>query len=217
MRILDGKTKFPISMLDNPAHIVPTAMNIGLSQAKGDIIVRVDGHCEIAPDFISCCVKHLQEGEIDGVGGSVETMGETWLSQSIAIAMSSSFGVGGSTFRTLKGNQLYTDSIPFPAYTQETIRRVGLYDEDMYCNEDDEYNYRLRKLGMKLVLASDIKSRYYCRGSFNSLWRQYYKYGYWKVRVLQKHPRQMSLRQFVPPAFVPVSYTHLTLPTKRIV
>jgi len=201
-QMMAGPLKFPLILMDNPAHIVPRALNIGITKAKGDIIIRVDGHCEIAPDFVSCCVKHLQTGEMDGVGGSVETVGETWLSRSIAIAMSSSFGVGGSTFRTIHGQEQVTDSIPFPAYPKETIHRVGLYDEEMYCNEDDEYNYRLRELGMKLLLASDIKSRYYCRGTFNSLWRQYYQYGFWKVRVLQKHPRQMSLRQFVPPAFV---------------
>ncbi len=196
------QTKFPLYLVDNPAHMVPAALNIGIAKAKGDIIVRVDGHCEIAPDFISGCVKHLQAGHADGVGGVVETVGETWLSRSIAVAMSSSFGVGGSTFRTNQGKQRYIDSVPFPAYPKETIRRVGLYDEGMYCNEDDEYNYRLRALGMKLLLAGDIKSRYYCRASFISLWRQYFKYGLWKVRVLQKHPHQMTLRQFVPPAFV---------------
>ena len=69
-------------------------------------------------------------------------------------------------------------------------------------NQDDEYNYRLRELGAKLLLAADVHSRYYSRGSLRSLWRQYYQYGLWKVRVLQKHPRQMSLRQFIPPLFV---------------
>lgn len=195
-------TKFPGYLLDNPAHIVPVALNIGLLKAKGDIIIRVDGHCEIAQDYISCCVKHLIEDGVDGVGGSVETIGDTKISQGIAIAMSSTFGVGGSTFRTIKGKQLYTDSIPFPAYTQKTIDLVGLYDEEMYCNEDDEYNYRLRKLGMRLLLANDIKSRYYCRSSFISLWKQYFKYGFWKVRVLQKHPLQMRPRQFIPPIFI---------------
>ena len=201
-RMLAADQKFPVYLFDNPAHIVPAALNIGISKAKGEIIIRVDGHCEIAPDYISCCVGHLQAGEADGVGGSVETIGESWLSRGIAIAMSSSFGVGGSTFRTTKEKQLYTDTVPFPAFPIESIRRGGLYDEEMYCNEDDEYNYRLRKLGMKLLLASDIKSCYYCRGSLSSLWRQYYKYGLWKVRILQKHPRQMTLRQFVPPVFV---------------
>ncbi|MGH9767568.1 MAG: glycosyltransferase family 2 protein, partial [Blastocatellia bacterium] len=69
-------------------------------------------------------------------------------------------------------------------------------------NQDDEYNYRLRKLGAKILLADDVRARYYSRSRIRSLIRQYFQYGYWKVRVLQKHPRQMSARQFVPPLFV---------------
>jgi GT2 family glycosyltransferase len=94
------------------------------------------------------------------------------------------------------------DSVPFPAYTREIIAKVGFYDEEMVRNQDDEYNYRIREAGGKLLLAADVQSKYYSRGSIKKLWKQYFQYGYWKVRVLQKHPRQMSLRQFVPPAFV---------------
>ncbi len=94
------------------------------------------------------------------------------------------------------------DTVAFPAYPRETIRKAGLYDEELVRNQDDEYNYRLREMGGKILMSPDIRSRYFSRGSIKSLWRQYLQYGYWKVRVMQKHPRQMSLRQFVPPAFV---------------
>jgi hypothetical protein len=77
-----------------------------------------------------------------------------------------------------------------------------LYDEELVRNQDDEYNYRIRELGGRILLAKDVRSTYFSRSSFKHLWCQYFQYGYWKVRVLQKHPRQMSPRQFVPPAFV---------------
>ena len=201
-KILADFREFPVYLIDNPARIVPAALNIGLDNAKGDIIVRIDGHCEVAPDFVINGVKHLLEDKIDGVGGLIQTIGETELSQAIALAMSSPFGVGDSTFRTQKGVNRFTDSIVFPAYKKRTIQRNGYYDEEMNCNEDDEYNYRLRNLGMRLFQAGDIKSRYYCRSSFFSLLKQYFRYGYWKVRVLQKYPLQMRPRQFVPLLFV---------------
>ena len=97
---------------------------------------------------------------------------------------------------------MLVDTVPFPAYKREIIERVGLYDEELIRNQDDEYNFRIRELGGKILLADDVRSTYFSRGSLKSLWKQYYQYGYWKVRVLQKHPRQMSLRQFVPPVFV---------------
>lgn len=191
-----------LRIINNPGLIVPTGMNIALQQSKGEIIVRIDGHCEPAPDYVSRAVDHLLTENIDGVGGPIETIGETTVAKAIALAMSSSFGVGGSAFRTVKDRSMLTDTVAFPAYTREIVERVGPYDEELVRNQDDEYNYRLRKLGGKLLLAEDIKSLYYSRSSLASTWRQYFRYGYWKVRVMQKHPAQMRPRQFIPPLFV---------------
>ena len=191
-----------IRVLDNPDGIVPTGMNIALRQAKGEIIIRVDGHCIVASDYVLRCVKHLQNDGVDGVGGPMDTIGETVLSKVIAIGMSSAFGVGNSAFRTTMGRSLLADTVPFPAYTRQIIQRAGLYDEELVRNQDDEYNYRIRELGGKILLAEDVHSIYFSRASFKNLWRQYFQYGLYKVRVLQKHPRQMSLRQFMPPLFV---------------
>ena len=186
----------------NQGKIVPTGLNLLIPVAKGDIIIRVDGHCIIEPDYVSNCVQHLQKDGVDGVGGPMRTIGEDLVSEVIALAMSSKFGVGNSSFRTESGVTKLADTVPFPAYNRSIIEQVGLYDEELVRNQDDEYNYRIREAGGKILLADDIRSDYYSRGSLKKLWKQYFQYGYWKVRVLQKHPLQMSLRQFVPPAFV---------------
>lgn len=191
-----------IRLFDNPEHIVPTGMNILILQARGDVIIRVDGHCVIASDYISNCVLHLQKDGVDGVGGPMHSIGEDLVSQVTALAMSSKFGVGNSSFRTESGVTKLADTVPFPAYKRAIIEKVGLYDEELVRNQDDEYNYRIREAGGKILLAEDVKSEYYSRGSLKKLWKQYFQYGFWKVRVLQKHPRQMSLRQSVPLAFV---------------
>jgi glycosyltransferase involved in cell wall biosynthesis len=201
--ILQMQREYPnLILIDNTRKIVPTGMNLALKIARGDIIMRVDGHCVIAPDYLSKCMQHLVEEEIDGVGGSITTIGETPLSETIAIAMSSKFGVGNSAFRTITGKTMLVDTVPFPAYTRKIIKRVGLYDEELIRDQDDEYNYRIRESGGKLLLAEDIKSKYYSRGTLAKLWKQYFQYGFYKVRVLQKHPHQMSPRQFFPLAFV---------------
>ncbi len=191
-----------LRLLDNPGRIVSTGLNIALREAVGEIIVRVDGHCEIAPDYVSRCVECLTVEEIDGVGGPIETIGETAVARAIALAMSSRFGVGGAAFRTVKDKRMLVDTVAFPAYTRRAVERAGLFDEELVRNQDDEYNYRLRRRGGRLLLAPEIRSRYYSRASFRRLWRQYFQYGYWKVRVMQKHARQMSLRQLAPPLFV---------------
>ena len=200
-----------VHILDNPGLIVPKGMNIALCRAKGDIIIRVDGHCVIAPDYVKNCVKHLMATGIDGVGGPMRTIGEDSISATIALAMSSPFGVGNSAFRIPFKKTMLVDTIPFPAYTRKIIKQAGFYDEELIRNQDDEYNYRIRELGGKLLLAEDVRSKYHSRGSFRKLWWQYFQYGYYKVRVLQKHPRQMSFRQFIPPLFVLGLLASLTL------
>ena len=195
-----------LRLLDNPAGIVPPGLNIGIRQARGEIVVRVDGHCEIAPDYVRRCGEHLLAGyegaPIDAVGGPIETIGETDAARAIATAMSSWFGVGGSAFRTVDDRAMLVETVAFPAYRRRTLQQLGPFDEELVRNQDDEYNYRLLKNGGRILLSPDVRSRYYSRGTLRSLWRQYYQYGYWKVRVMQKHPRQMRARQFVPPAFV---------------
>jgi succinoglycan biosynthesis protein ExoA len=193
-----------VSLIDNAGKIVSTGLNTALAVAKGEIIIRVDGHCEVAKDYVRRCVSHLTEDNIDCVGGPLETVGETYTARAIAAAMSSTFGVGGSTFRVGTKTTRFVDTVAFPAYRRETIRRVGAFDEELVRNQDDEYNYRLRKLGGRILLAPDIRSRYYSRASLSKLWKQYFQYGYWKVRVMQKHSRQMQLRQFVPALFIAV-------------
>ncbi len=189
-------------VIDNPGKIVATGLNLATRVSRGDIIVRVDGHCEIAPDYLTTCVHHIMNDGVDVVGGSVTTVGLTRTAMAIAAAMSSRFGVGGAAFRTTAGRTMQADTVPFPAYKRSTISLAGEYDEEQVRNQDDEFNYRIRALGGKLLLAGDVRSLYFSRASFRSLGRQYFGYGYWKVRVLQKHPRQMMARQFVPPSFV---------------
>jgi succinoglycan biosynthesis protein ExoA len=191
-----------LKLIDNPRKIVSTALNAAVAQSRGEIIIRVDGHCKIARDYIQRCVEGLQKYGADGIGGPVETLGSSVIARAIAVAMSSNFGVGGSDFRTQMTRRRLADTVPFPAYSKEILKKGGPFDEELVRNQDDEYNYRLRKIGAKILLAPDVRSEYYSRSSLRSLWWQYFQYGYWKVRVFQKHPRQMKLRQFVPPVFV---------------
>ncbi|MEM6797581.1 MAG: glycosyltransferase family 2 protein [Acidobacteriota bacterium] len=198
---LEGAT---IEILDNPRRIAPCALNIGLRAARGDVVVRVDGHCEIGALYVSKAVDHLRGGEIAGVGGPLDTVGETHTARAIAAAMSSRFGVGGVAFRTAgpKAPDRDVDTVAFPAYPRQVMVDAGGFDEELMRNQDDEFNYRLRRLGHRIRLTSGLEARYYSRGTFRSLARQYFQYGIYKIRVLQKHPRQMSPRQFVPFAFV---------------
>ena len=191
-----------VTLLDNPARIVPTALNIGLRRARGEVIVRVDGHCEIAPDYVRRCIKALQETNADCVGGPMVTVGETRVSRAIALAQSSVFGVGGVAFRTGRERPGYVDTVAFGAYRRQVFDRVGTFDEELVRNQDDELNFRLTQAGGKIWMDPSVRSVYYSRSSLRRLRRQYFEYGFYKVRVIQKRKAVPSWRHLVPGGFV---------------
>ncbi len=190
-----------VEIVDNPGRIVPTGFNAALDRARGDVVVRVDGHTIIAPDYISQCVAALADSGADNVGGRMDAVSDGPVGQAIALATSSPFGVGNSQFHYAEGRH-WVDSVYMGAWPREVFDRVGRFDPEMVRNQDDEFNYRLRSQGGRILLTDAIRSEYYNRASLRTLFRQYRQYGHWKVRVLQKHPRQMSARQFAPPALV---------------
>lgn len=192
-----------IELVDNPRRIAATALNLGIARARGEVIARVDGHCVIAPDYVRNGVAVLDAApQVACVGGPLDTVGEGSWAEAIAAAMASRFGVGNSTFRVGSAVARDVDTVAFPIFRREALDAAGPFDEELVRNQDDEYSYRLRKLGWRVRLDPALVARYFSRARPGRLARQYFEYGLWKVRVLQKHPAQMSLRQFVPPAFV---------------
>ena len=190
-----------IQLIDNTAKIVPTGLNRLIQQATGDILIRVDGHCVIAPDYVRNCVELLQTTDADNVGGCMVAVGNDKISNVIVAATSTPFGVGGARFHYSEKEE-WVDTVYLGAWRREVFANIGLFDEELVRDQDDEFNYRLRKFGGKILLSPKIKSTYRPRGSFKKLWHQYFQYGFYKVRVLQKHPKQMRPRQFIPPVFV---------------
>ncbi len=190
-----------VTMLDNLRGTVSTALNIGLVHARGDIILRVDGHTVISSDYVRLCVEILSEVDVWCVGGAIETVGDTRTARAIAIAQSSPFGVGGAAFRYAR-NARYVDTLAFGAYRREVFERVGTFDEELVRNQDDEFNFRLIRAGGRIWLDPRIRSQYFSRATWRGLWKQYFDYGFWKVRVIQKHHRPASWRHLAPGALV---------------
>ncbi|OLE67512.1 MAG: hypothetical protein AUG09_02150 [Acidobacteria bacterium 13_1_20CM_2_68_7] len=189
-----------LKLIDNPSRIVPTGLNRAIREAKGDVIIRVDGHTLVARDYVSECVAALRRTGADNVGGPMRARGEGRFGRAVAAATSSPFGVGGARFHYSEKEE-WVDTVYMGAWLRRVFDRAGLFDEEMVRNQDEELNYRLLDRGGRILLSPRIRSSYTVRGSARSLWRQYLQYGYWKVRVIQKHPRQVRLRHLVPPAF----------------
>src|SRR5690606_4682773 len=136
----------PVTIVDNPGKIVPTGFNRALAQARGDIIVRVDGHTIVAPDYVTECVAALERSGADNVGGRMNAVSSSLLGEAIALATSSPFGVGGSRFHYSQEDE-WVDTVYMGAWPRSVFERIGGFDEDMVRNQDDEFNYRLRSAG----------------------------------------------------------------------
>ncbi len=196
------QTQHPnLRLIDNPAKIVPTGLNAAIALARGEMIVRVDGHTVIAPDYVRQCVAVLQRSGADNVGGRMDAAAQGWFGRTVALATSSPFGVGGARFH-YSNREEWVDTVYMGAWPREVFQWNGLFDEELVRDQDDEFNYRTLSRGGKILLSPQIKSRYYNRSTLPRLARQYFQYGYWKVRVMQKHTRQMRPRHFVPPSLV---------------
>jgi glycosyltransferase involved in cell wall biosynthesis len=189
-----------LRLLENRGRNTARGLNIGLAFARGDVIARVDGHAAVASDYLRQCVTALRRSGADAVGGPITTLGEGAAGEAVAVAVSSPFGVGNAVFRYSRREQ-WTDTVAFPAYRREVFDRIGPFAE-IDGGEDDEFHYRLRDGGGRILLTPSIGSTYYARRSYWELARQYFGYGQAKVVVLSRHPRRTRLRQLVPAVFV---------------
>ena len=185
----------------NPKRTAAAGLNLGLTLAKGEVIIKVDGHTRVDPSFVSAAVKALRESGADAVGGPIETLGHGRAGRAIALAMSSPFGVGDAAFRVSQAEQ-WTDSVPFGAYRREVFEKVGPFAEDIDRGEDDEFNYRLRQAGGRILLTPKIRSVYFSRPTLGALARQYWGYGLAKAQVLYRHPGRLRPRHLAPSALV---------------
>ena len=192
-----------IHLIENPDRIVSTGFNRALSQAKGDVIIRIDGHCIISPNYIEKCLELITFKKTDIVGGVINTISSGLIGKAISSSQSSWFGVGGVKFRNIgikKGD--YVDSLAFGVHKREIFTEIGGYDEEMISNQDDEFNFRAIQAGKKIWMDPTIKIKYYSRSSFSNLFKQHFNYGCFKVRGIQKRRQIISIRHLIPATFV---------------
>lgn len=188
-------------LIDNPGVVQAHAWNLGIKESTGEVVGIISAHCELAGDYVSEAVKTLVRTGADLVGGPMRPAGRGTIGQAVAIATSTPFGVGNAKFHYAE-READVDTVYMGLCWKKLYERIGGFDVSMACNEDDELSYRLLERGGRIICNPSIRSLYYNRSSFSSLWRQYYRYGYWKVRVMQKHLAQMHVRHFVPAGFV---------------
>lgn len=192
-----------VRLVDNALRTIPSGVNRAIEAARGEIIVRSDAHSKPYPDYVANSVQALEEGRGDNVGGvwDIHPGAQTWVAESIAVAASHKLGVGDAMYR-LTASAAAVDTVPFGSFRRSLFEKIGMYNEALLTNEDYEFNARIRKSGGRVWLDPSIRSVYFSRSTFVELIRQYWRYGYWKWRMLRRFPDTVRWRQALPPLFV---------------
>ena len=183
-----------IQIVDNPERFIPAGLNRGIYTSGGQILIRLDGHAVPTLEYVERCVRDLDAGLGENVGGvwEIHPARAGAIPRGIATAASHPLGVGDAHYRYTDRPQT-VDTVPFFAFRRELIDRIGKFDESLLTNEDYEFNVRVRQSGGTVWLDPAIRSIYYARPTLSALARQYWRYGYWKGRMLLRYPHDDSL------------------------
>lgn len=201
LREAAASTSLRLEVIDNPAGWVAPGLNLCVGRADGDLIVRLDCHSRYPSDYLRRLAELAEETGAWNVGGRTVPRGNTETERAVACAMDSPFG-GIDWTRMVGSGPVEVDTVKFGAFRPVAFREAGLFDEEFVRNQDDEFNLRIREAGGTIVLDPSLTLDYLPRGSLRAVWRQYYEYGLWKVPVMLKHRRVLTLRSMAPVTLV---------------
>ncbi|ACJ75339.1 succinoglycan biosynthesis protein ExoA [Thermosipho africanus TCF52B] len=212
--VVDGKSedktreiieKFEnVKIVDNEDKITPVALNLGIQEATGKYVMIAGAHTTYSKNYISSCVKRLEEDKCDVAGGYVVTLpgSNTLTSKAISKVLSHPFGVGGAKYRTKNVKEEYVDTVAYGIYKKEAFEKVGLFAPELKRNQDIEMNLRLKRAGMRILLVPEAKAYYFARSTYKGLFKNNFLNGLWVVLSTHYSRRGFSIRHVVPLLFV---------------
>ena len=188
-----------IVVFDNPERRTPNALNIGLQNARGSLIARMDAHTYYPPEYLSAGARRLERGDVAWVSGPQLATGTDKWSRRVAAALSSMLGTGGAKFRRASEGEVEVDSGFTGIWRRDVLDRYDGWDNDWPVDQDYELAARMRKDGEKIACIPEMAAEYIPRNSLKRLWKQYYKYGYYRVKTSNVHPESMRRSHVLPP------------------
>ena len=205
-KIKEFQTDHPdlsIRIVDNINQSIPSGLNQAIKVSTNEFIIRLDAHSSPYADYVEQCVEALQAGLGDTVGGiwQIQPGRSGWQARAISASAAHPFGVGDARYR-VGGDAQAVDTVPFGAFRRSLVERIGYYDETLLTNEDYEFNVRIRQAGGTVWFDPKIRTKYYARSTLLALAHQYWRYGFWKARMLRRYPKTLRWRQLLPPLFV---------------
>lgn len=205
--IADYASRCPfLRLLDNPDRIVPCAMNKGIAESKGDILMRLDAHTFYPSNYFSAITARLREYDAEDVGCVCRTdvLNKTPKTLAIREVLSNRFGVGNSAFRTgIEGVQ-EVDTVPFGCWPRRVFEKYGTYNTQLVRNQDIELSKRIINGGGRIIIIPDTYCTYMARETFGALVKNNFGNGKWNILTVYYtgNMRSLSLRHFIPLCFV---------------
>lgn len=196
-------SQLKITVTKNQAKTIPSGLNQAIRESRGDLIIRLDAHSMPIKEYVARCVSAHQNQKGDNVGGvwEIRPSENTWVADSISYAAAHPLGVGDAMYR-LNAKAGAVDTVPFGSFYKSLIEKIGAFDETLLANEDYEFNTRVRQTGGIVYLDPSIRSVYFSRSTLKKLFIQYWRYGFWKLKMLKRYPNTIRWRQALPPLFV---------------
>ena len=195
-----------IKLINNPNRIVPVAMNLGIKNAKGTIIIRLDAHASYAENYITVLVKKLDELNADNVGciWKTDVFNKNQKTLAIIEILSNRLGVGNSIFRLGIDEIKEVDTVPFGCWRREVFEKYGYFDTRLVRNQDIELNKRIKRGGGKIYLVPDTYCIYFARETYFEIAKNNFQNGKWNIMTIffTKNLSSLSIRHFVPMIFV---------------
>jgi glycosyltransferase involved in cell wall biosynthesis len=204
-----------LKVLDNPQRLQAPGLNRILEVARGQVLVRMDVHCEYAPDYVRRAVEALERTGATNVGGAQRAKARSSFQRALVAALRSPIAVGGARYRDASAEG-FVDTVFLGTFRVDELRALGGWDEHAATNEDAELNQRILARGGRIFLSRDVVVHYYPRGSFQTLFKQYFRYGLGRARTTVKHRGLPTLRPMAPFLLVSAAAVALAVPPLRV-
>lgn len=190
-----------IRAIDNPAGSTPAGLNVAIRASVHPVVVRVDAHSVLPPDYTRIAVRTLLESGADNVGGIMRAEGRSPFERAVALAYGSRVGLGGTPHH-VGGTAGPAETAYLGVFRRDRLFEVGLFDEGIKRGQDWELNRRLRQTGGTVWFTPELVVTYRPRPSLKRLVRQFVATGLWRGELARRFPANNGLRYFVPPAMV---------------